>query len=90
MSGVTVRATFYLSVWFVYLIANRNRHVENRLFFLEYITQVEMCGSKNFISVPVSVFLEQKSLGSVSVIFKKEEQYKCMNSFMYVSSIFTK
>jgi hypothetical protein len=28
--------------------------------------------------------------GSVSVIFKKEEQYKCMNSFMYVSSIFTK
>ena len=28
--------------------------------------------------------------GSVSVIFKKEEQYQCMNSFMYVSSIFTK
>jgi hypothetical protein len=28
--------------------------------------------------------------GSVSFIFKKEEQYKCMNSFMYVSSIFTK
>jgi hypothetical protein len=34
---------------------------------------------------------EKKPLfGSVSVIFKKEEQYKCMNSFMYVSSIFTK
>ena len=49
---------------------------------------VELCGSKNFISV--SGFLEQKNLGSVSVIFKKEEQYKCMNSFMYVSSIFTK
>ena len=49
---------------------------------------LELCGSKNFISVPG--FLEQKNLGSVSVIFKKEEQYKCMNSFMCVSSIFTK
>jgi hypothetical protein len=34
--------------------------------------------------------LEWKNLGSVSVIFKKEEQYKCINWFMYVSSIFTK
>ena len=51
---------------------------------------VELCGSKNFISVPVSGFLEQKNLGSVSVIFKKEEQYKCMNSFMYFSRFFTK
>jgi hypothetical protein len=50
--------------------------------------KVELCGSKTFISVPG--FLEQKNRGSVSVIFKKEEQYKCMNSFMYVSSIFTK
>jgi hypothetical protein len=58
------------------------------LTFQDYTTAVELCGSKNFSSV--SVFLEQKSLGSVSVIFKKEEQYKCMNSFMYVSSIFTK
>ena len=47
---------------------------------------LELCGSKNFVSVPI--FLEQKNLGSV--IFKKEEQCKCMNSFMYVSSIFTK
>ena len=52
--------------------------------------KLEMCGSKNFISVPVPVFLEWKNLGSVSVIFKKEEIDKCMNSFMYVSSIFTK
>jgi hypothetical protein len=53
-------------------------------------SELELCGSKNLISVPVSVFLEQKNLGSVSVIFKKEERYKCMSSFMYVSSIFTK
>jgi hypothetical protein len=31
--------------------------------------KLEMCGSKNFISVPVPVFLEWKNLGSVSVIF---------------------
>ena len=33
---------------------------------------------------------EKPRFGLVSVIFKKDEQYKCMNSFMYVSSIFTK
>jgi hypothetical protein len=49
---------------------------------------LELCGSKNFVSVSVPILLEQKNLGSV--IFKKEEQCKCMNSFMYVSSIFTK
>ena len=54
----------------------------------ESVTQVGFClsyrpvrGSKNFISV--LGFLEQKNLGSVSVILKKEEQCKCMNSFMY-------
>jgi hypothetical protein len=51
---------------------------------------------QNFISVPVlsrfRFFLESNNLGSVRfrLFSKKEEQYKCMNSFMYVSSIFTK
>jgi hypothetical protein len=51
---------------------------------------VELCGSKNFISVPVSGFFGTEKPLFGSVIFKKEEQCKCMNSFMYVSSIFTK
>jgi hypothetical protein len=55
--------------------------ISRAAFFIRFFTYVpELCGSKNFISVPVSVFLEQKNLGSVSVSFKKEEQYKCMNS----------
>jgi hypothetical protein len=53
--------------------------ISRAAFFIRFFTYVpELCGSTNFISVPV--FLEQKNLGSVSVIFKKEEQYKCMNS----------
>jgi hypothetical protein len=66
-------------VWHGILVAEqKNMHDAN---------YIELCGSKKFISVPV--FLEQKNLGSVSVIFKKEEQYKCINSFMYVSKFIT-
>ena len=38
------------------------------------IKTVELCGSKNFIPVPVSGFLEQKNLGSVRFrLFSKKK-----------------
>ena len=55
--------------------------ISRAAFFIRFLRTYQSCAVPKILSrFRFRVFLEQKNLGSVSVIFKKEEQYKCMNS----------